>query len=186
MNGVSIAILCGGKSSRMQSEKGLVLYNGIPFIEHIIAAAKEVSTDIILITNSSDYDYLPFEKRKDIEIDKGPLGGIYTALTYAKHQNCLILSCDIPLIKASLLKLLFENENVTATVFKDTDRTHPLIGCYSKKVMTKLKVAIENDELKMMRFLDSVEAEFITIDDHRSEQFRNINTVAALNELTNK
>ena len=126
------------------------------------------------------------QKRKDIEIDKGPLGGIYTALTYAKHQNCLILSCDIPLIKASLLKLLFENENVTATVFKDTDRTHPLIGCYSKKVMTKLKVAIENDELKMMRFLDSVEAEFITINDYRSEQFRNINTVAALNELTNK
>lgn len=52
--------------------------------------------------------------------------------------------------------------------------------------MTKLKVAIEKHELKMMRFLDSVEAEFITIDDHRSEQFRNINTVTALNELTNK
>ena len=44
MNDVSVAILCGGKSSRMQSEKGLVLYNGIPFIEHIIAAAKELSS----------------------------------------------------------------------------------------------------------------------------------------------
>ena len=186
METLTVFILCGGKSSRMQSEKGLVLFQKKTFIEHIIQAILSVTDQIKLITATKEYDYLPYQKIPDIVLDKGPLGGIYTALTYAKHQNCLILSCDIPLIKGSLLKLLFENENVTATVFKDTDRTHPLIGCYSKKVMTKLKVAIEKHELKMMRFLDSVDAEFITIDDHRSEQFRNINTVTALNELNNK
>ena len=188
MNDVSVAILCGGKSSRMQSEKGLVLYRGIPFIEYVIAAAKDISTDIILITNSTDYDYLPFEKKKDIEKDKGPLGGIYTALTYAKQQNCVILSCDIPLIKASLLRLLFENnkEDSMATVFKDGEHTQPLIACYSKKVLPKLKTAIVNNDLKMMRFLDCIEAKYISIEDERTVQFQNINTREALAQLEQK
>ena len=54
---LTVFILCGGKSSRMQSEKGLVLFQGKPFIEHIIKAILPVSDQIKLITASKEYDY---------------------------------------------------------------------------------------------------------------------------------
>ena len=103
MEKVKLSILCGGKSSRMQSEKGLVLFNEKPFIEHIIEAALPISNEIQLVTNTSHYDYLPYKKIKDIELDKGPIGGIYSALVYSNSDNNLILSCDVPLISTELL-----------------------------------------------------------------------------------
>ena len=64
----------------MQSEKGLVLYKSKPFIEHVIDAVLPISNNIQLVTNSNNYDYLAYPKIKDIIVDKGPLGGIYSAL----------------------------------------------------------------------------------------------------------
>ena len=44
----------------MQSEKGLVLYQNKPFIEHIIEAVLPISNNIQLVTNTNDYNYLVF------------------------------------------------------------------------------------------------------------------------------
>ena len=99
---MQVSILCGGKSSRMQSEKGLVLYQNKTFIEHIIEAVLQISKTVQLITNGSDYDYLPYRKIKDIIIDKGPIGGIYSALVNSETEMNLILSCDIPLISTKM------------------------------------------------------------------------------------
>ncbi|HBK82852.1 MAG TPA: molybdenum cofactor guanylyltransferase, partial [Flavobacterium sp.] len=108
MKNLTISILCGGKSSRMQTEKGLVLYQEKRFIECVIEAVLPISNNIQLITNSSKYDHLAFKKFKDIVVDKGPVGGIYTALTYSKTTLNLILSCDIPLISSEILLELIE------------------------------------------------------------------------------
>ena len=106
MKDLAVFILCGGKSSQMQSEKGLVLFKDKPFIEHIIKAILPITTNIQLVTNGNDYDYLEYKKISDIEIDKGPLGGIYTALYYSDTEFNMILSCDIPLISTELLQEL--------------------------------------------------------------------------------
>ena len=101
---MQVSILCGGKSSRMQSEKGLVLYQNKPFIEHIIEAVLPISNNIQLVTNTNDYNYLAYKKIKDVVVDKGPLGGIYSALIHSDSEINLILSCDIPLIQPKCYK----------------------------------------------------------------------------------
>ena len=111
METLTVFILCGGKSSRMQSEKGLVLFQNKPFIEHIIQAILPITSNIKLITNNKEYDYLPYQKIPDIITDKGPLGGIYTALTNSETEFNLILSCDIPLISTELLSELISKHN---------------------------------------------------------------------------
>ncbi len=103
METLTVFILCGGKSSRMQSEKGLVLFQDKPFIEHIIQAILPITDKIKLITATKEYDYLQYEKIPDLISDKGPLGGIYTALSNSETEFNLILSCDIPLISTELL-----------------------------------------------------------------------------------
>jgi molybdopterin-guanine dinucleotide biosynthesis protein A len=182
---MQVSILCGGKSSRMQSEKGLVLYRNKPFIEHIIEAVLPISENIQLITNTNDYDYLAYKKLKDIVADKGPLGGIYTALVHSETELNLILSCDIPLISTEILLQLIEKQdsNFDVSVFEDTDRIHPLIGIYSKRILPVLKKAIAVTDLKMMRFISNVKHQLIPIPDAKRQLFKNINSIAELKEL---
>ena len=182
---MQVSILCGGKSSRMQSEKGLVLYQNKPFVAHIIEAVLPISSNIQLITNANDYDYLAYNKVKDIIADKGPLGGIYTALVHSETEMNLILSCDIPLISTEILLELIENHgtNFDVSVFKDTDRIHPLIGIYATSLIPVLKKAIDANDLKMMRFISNVKHQLIPIPNAKRHLFKNINSVAELNEL---
>lgn len=182
---MQVSILCGGKSSRMQSEKGLVLYQNKPFIEHVIEAVLPISENILLITNTNEYDYLKYRKRKDIIIDKGPLGGIYSALANSDSEINLILSCDIPLISTEILLELVakHHSNFDVSVFEDKERMHPLIGIYSKQILTILKQSFDENELKMMRFLSKVKTQQILVDDVKSQFFKNINSLAELNEL---
>jgi molybdopterin-guanine dinucleotide biosynthesis protein A len=186
---MQVAILCGGKSSRMQSEKGLVLYQNKPFIEYIIDAVLPISRNIQLITNTNDYDYLPYRKIKDIVTEKGPLGGIYTALVHSESEMNLLLSCDIPLISTEILLELIENHNVNfdVSVFEDANRIHPLIGIYDRNILPVIKKAIENNDLKMLHLLSKVTHQLIPIPEEKRNLFQNINSVAELNELnTNK
>lgn len=182
---MQVSILCGGKSSRMQSEKGMVLYQNKPFIEHIIEAVLPISKNIQLVTNTDDYDYLAYKKIKDIVADKGPLGGIYTALVHSETEINLILSCDIPLISTEILSELIAKHSTyfDVSVFEDKDRIHPLIGIYSKNTLPVLKKAIEATDLKMMRFISSVKHQLIPITNAKRGLFKNINSVAELNEL---
>ncbi|MEO8253359.1 MAG: molybdenum cofactor guanylyltransferase [Flavobacterium sp.] len=188
MKKVSISILCGGKSSRMQSEKGLVLFQGKPFIEHIIEAVLPISDAIQLVTNSADYDYLAFKKIKDIELHKGPIGGIYSALVHSESENNLILSCDIPLISTELLSELIAKHTTDfeVSVFSDAHKIHPLIGIYSKKIIPILKRSIDENDLKMMHLLDKLNHQIIEVEGERSKHFRNINSLAELKELNTK
>ncbi len=187
MERITIFILCGGKSSRMQSEKGLVLFQSKPLIEHVIEAVLPLNGKIKLVTNSSEYGYLPFEIINDIELEKGPIGGICSALMNSDTEINMILSCDIPLITNNLLAELLEQHKMEfdATVFSDQNKIHPLIGIYSKKIIPVLKEAIEEDHLKMMHLLGNLKHQIISAEAEQSIHFRNVNSVAELNELNN-
>ncbi|MBS7254770.1 molybdenum cofactor guanylyltransferase [Flavobacterium branchiicola] len=181
----TVFILCGGKSTRMQSEKGLVLFQEKPFIEHIIQAILPITDNIKLITASKEYDYLAYEKIPDLIVDKGPLGGIYTALSNSETEFNLILSCDIPLISTELLQELISKHNTEAqiTVFASESRLHPLIGIYSKKVLPVIKSAIDNDDLKMMNLLANIPHQIIHIEESENFHLTNINSADELNDL---
>ncbi|TDP02046.1 molybdenum cofactor guanylyltransferase [Flavobacterium sp. 245] len=182
---LTVFILCGGKSSRMQSEKGLVLFQNKPFIEHIIQAILPISDKIKLITASKEYDYLAYEKIPDLILDKGPLGGIYTALSHSETEFNLILSCDIPLISTELLQELISKhtEEAGITVFASESKTHPLIGIYSKKIVPIIKEAIDSNELKMMDLLAKLPHQIINIEESENFHLANINSADELNDL---
>ncbi|MCC9016265.1 MULTISPECIES: molybdenum cofactor guanylyltransferase [Flavobacterium] len=185
METLTAFILCGGKSSQLQSEKGLVLFRKKPFIEHIIGAILPVTQKIVLITESKEYDYLTYPKIPDVIADKGPLGGIYTALLQSETEFNLILSCDIPLISTELLQELLSKhtEEAGITVFASESRMHPLIGIYSRIMIPFIKKAIDGNELKVMDLLERIPHQIINLEESEVFHLSRINSADELDDL---
>jgi len=80
-------ILAGGKSTRMDSEKGLILLNRKPFIKHIIEALNPLVNSIMIVSNNSEYDIFNLKRVEDIIENSGPLAGLYSGLFHSKTEN---------------------------------------------------------------------------------------------------
>ena len=53
---LSAIILAGGKSSRMGTDKGLVLFNGKPMVEYLIEIFRSLNIPTIIVANNSEYN----------------------------------------------------------------------------------------------------------------------------------
>lgn len=178
-------ILCGGKSSRMTSEKGLVKLQEKTFIELITSVLQSKNMLVKLITENENYSELGYKILPDIYINKGPLAGIHSALADCKKESILILTCDIPLFNTQTLTTLYlnalpEKEVVYAAA---NGKDHPLVGFYKKSLLKKLEDALDNNDFKVMDFVKERDFQKIEIDDARS--LSNINTPLELKELEN-
>ena len=183
---ISVYILCGGKSSRMQTEKGLVVFNNKPFIEWILEAVKPISNHIYLITENTDYSVYNYPLVADIHKDKGPVGGIHTALSHTKTQQNLILSCDIPMISTHIINRYLINSKVinsNITFVSDSTRDYPLIGMYSTNNLQKFETAIQQNHLKLMHLIQSSTYHRIQVASRDFEALYNINTHDELQTL---
>ncbi|HCY77349.1 MAG TPA: molybdenum cofactor guanylyltransferase [Ignavibacteriales bacterium] len=131
-------ILCGGKSSRMQTNKALLKISGKPVIEIIAERLKSIFNVVLISTNDSKkYNFLNLPLVNDIINDKGPLGGIYSALKLSTTEKNFIISCDMPLINVELIKYLINlNSDKAILLPKSKGRIHQLCGVYSKSVIS--------------------------------------------------
>lgn len=181
---ISTYILCGGKSSRMGSEKRLVFFNGKTFVGHVFEAIIPLCDTVFLVANPDNKEKYAYpDTITDIYADKGPVGGIYTALEHSHSENSLILSCDVPLLTTALLEeliTLHHKGNADITVVEDHDHVHPLIGIYGKNVKHLFETAVLQDELRLMKVLEWCSCQRLHIPEERSGELRNINTKAAL------
>ncbi len=186
MNAITGVILAGGKSSRMGFDKGLAILNGKPMIQYVIDVFEKLGLDIIIISNSPGYETFGYPIYNDLIPEKGPVGGIYTALSRSTTDLNLIVSCDTPFLTLEVLKKLISqcvSNEITIAKFEGVE--HPLIGIYSKKVRDVFKKKIDENKLKLKAICSELEAKIVPfslgshgVDDYT---FNNINTQEQLN-----
>ena len=179
-------ILCGGKSIRMQSEKGLVLFREKPFISWIVEAIIPITTNIILVTSNEDYRFMGLPMIEDIYADKGPVGGIYTALMHTSSEQNLILSCDIPKINADLLRDLTDRstkQEALVTFLSDGQNDYPLIAVYNKMAVHTFADALSANQLKLCPLVNTISHQKIIINSDQKCFVQNINNQAELQSL---
>lgn len=186
---ITIIILAGGKSSRMGTDKGLVLFNGKPLVEHVIDAAKKVAGTIFIVSSNKAYNSLGYELLEDTLKDKGPLGGIYTGLLHSTTQKNLFLACDMPFLSEQLLNSLITQsgeEDVLLTAHNGL--AEPLCSVYDKNCAAHIRQLIEQDQLKITDALAGLKTRVISFDKEdwfRGNEFANINSIDELNNLAN-
>lgn len=161
-NKVGAIIIAGGKSSRMGSDKGLMLLNGKPLIGYIISALIPISSEIVISTNNPNYEQFGFPLIPDEHANIGPMGGLHAALKHSSTNQNIVVSCDTPFIATEILNKMatagFDN-----CAFLDSEKQiHPLIGLYSKEVVNAIEFQISKENYKMMDLLELINCQLYT------------------------
>ena len=129
-------MLSGGTSSRMGENKALLPLGKKKVIEHIADLMCSIFSNVILITNTPDeYEFLNLPLYEDIFKVGGPLAGIHSGLENSNTEDNYILSCDMPLMKADIIKSIIEfKTKKPVTVCKSEGFIQHLAGRYSKSI----------------------------------------------------
>lgn len=182
---LSVAIIAGGKSVRMGRDKAFVKLAGKPLIQHVIERSRNLDqTETILIANQPErYRHLGFAMYRDVCPNKGSLGGIYTALTYAQSPHTLVIACDMPFIKTELLRFMI------AQISDDIDIVAPRVGgypqglhaIYSQSCRQPIQEQLAANRLKVIRFYDRMRVRYLDEADYGlydvdGRSFVNLNT----------
>ncbi|MEJ5351367.1 MAG: molybdenum cofactor guanylyltransferase [Melioribacteraceae bacterium] len=184
-------ILAGGKSSRMGTNKSFLKIGSQTIIERIADLMKSIFLEVIIITNSPDeYKFLNIPLYEDIYKWKGPLAGIHSALTHTKTEKIFVLSCDVPLMTKEMIQYIVDYKSDKPVIFCEAAGYHqPLVGIYSKKIISEIEYFISNNDLSdksFHKFLSSIETEIIhpqSLSFYKDEIFYNVNNMNDYNEL---
>ena len=178
----NIALLAGGKNSRMDGfTKSFLKFENEYFFQRILEEFKNFNKIAIISNEKKLYKKYQVEVFEDIVKDKGPLGGIYTALLSIK-DSCFIVACDMPFLSQEKILSLYEDlDNYDAVIPLYKGRPQPLCALYNISVLKYIKEAIENNDLKIMIPLKKANIKFVEIDDDKL--FININTMEEYKKL---
>ncbi len=178
-------ILAGGKSSRMGTDKSLLKLNEKTFIECSIDALKEITSEIIIISNTKQHDVFGYKRIPDTIDNFGPVAGIYTGLSQVTTPYTLVLSCDVPLINKTLLKKLISNIDTTThcVQFEYKNNLTPLIAVYKTECKSIFKNAITHGIQKLQLVTAQCNPKNILLTDQEAYYIQNVNTIADFNRI---
>ena len=159
-------------------------------IETIIERVTGLGDELFIVTNTpDDYAHFGLSLFSDVYPDHGSLGGIYTAVHYARQPYTLIVACDMPWLNRSLLKYMISlKETADIVVPRWNDFPEPLHAIYHKACLPPIEANLRAQRLKIIRFYDSVSVRYVEPAeikqfDGDGRSFANINTPQDLKKL---
>jgi molybdenum cofactor guanylyltransferase len=183
-------ILCGGESSRMKSDKGLLTYNGKTWAETAFETLSSLHIAINISVNEKQFiayskvfsqDLLIVDSEL-VEI-KGPLLGVISSHVKNVEEDLFILSTDTLFMDSNILKELVEiykkDKEHEVFIFTKATEPEPLCGIYTHKGLKKIMSLYKNDNLlkhSMKYVLSQLNVCFVPIKDEYKRGFTNFNT----------
>jgi len=182
------AVLAGGQSTRMGTDKALMQAGDVSFLGHIVFSLHQVMDRVMIISSSPKHDLCEkgTVRYPDIVEGVGPLGGIHTALYNSKSEFVFCCACDMPFVSPKVITLLAgECSGWDVVVPEVRGKLHPLSALYSKKCIGPVQEAIKSGQLKISHFYDKVRVNVLGDDffeeaDPRGISFTNINNHSEL------
>jgi molybdenum cofactor guanylyltransferase len=188
-------ILAGGKGSRLEGrDKGWVMHQGLPLIEHALACLAAQSTVPVRILISANrnidaYKQTGYAVVTDERADfAGPLAGIEAGLMRCKKNNLLVIPCDTPLLPSNLFErleaALAENPATLAAYAVTNDGPQPLCCLLRPAAAGWLAKYLDEQHAAAIKWLDQLGACAVHFED--SAAFSNFNTMEMFQSLKPK
>jgi len=190
-------ILCGGQSTRMGSDKGLLQFNNSNWAQLAADKMAMLQLPVVLSVNQKQYDeYLSvFSTVQLIKDDEtleihGPLCGVLSVHEKKPSEDLFVLACDMPLMESSILKQLFDTyqntQNYQAYLFTNNGEPEPLCSVFTGEGLSMIRQIHQKGNLvkhSMKFMLELLHCFFIPIPDEQKKYFSNFNAHAGLNGL---
>jgi molybdopterin-guanine dinucleotide biosynthesis protein A len=168
---LTVAILAGGKSARMGTDKAFVRVRQRPLIEDVIEQLHDLGAETLLITNRPDaYRHLGRPMFGDVLPDKGALGGLYTALYHSAQPHTLCVACDMPFVVRPLMEhLIALIPEGDAVVPRLNGEAEPFRAVYARACLGPIRAALEAGKMRVISFFPAVRVRFV--DEAEIERF---------------
>jgi len=152
------AILAGGRSTRMGTNKALLTLGGVRLIEGLLDAIRPMFAEVMIVANDPDtYAYLGVPAFSDRIPEKGSLGGIYTAVFHSAFPQTFCIACDMPFPSRAVIAYL---RNVApgydVVVPRTADGYQPLHAIYGKACLPHMEAMLRAGRLKIDRLFPAV------------------------------
>ena len=160
----SVAILAGGSSRRMGTDKALMDFGGLPLIARAIAAAVPVTDDPFIVASAGGaYAEFGLPVHADTVPDQGPLAGLLTGLLQARHPIVVVLACDLPFVPPEMLRCVTDRlaPHQAAVPRDGPGRLQPLCAAYSATCRTVAEAALAAGRPGMHQLLDDLDVRVI-------------------------
>ena len=179
---ISAFILIGGQSKRFGYPKWKSKVGEITLLNHIYNMCSLFDNIFIVGKEKPEGFNKPFIKDKfDFQ---APINGIFTALKITNSDWNFVISIDLPLMKSSIIKEIWElgNKSKNAIIPRVDGYLQPICSFYHKRILSQILNQIENNELSLNGLINSVETNYIDMDNYKKE-FLNMNTQKEYNKI---
>jgi len=178
------AILAGGRSRRMGTDKALLTLEGTPLVGHVIARLRPLVSEILIVgDNAGAYRQFGIPVISDPSPDQGPLAGIRTALMNTAAPLVFCCACDMPFLETALVGRLLElaERGVAAVVPRVRGEREPLCAVYTRKALPAIEAVLATGGRRILDALARmpthyVEEEDLRVFDPELQSFVNVNT----------
>ena len=194
-NNILGTVLAGGKSQRFGEDKSQVKLNGKLLIDYILSEIIDEFKEILIVSNNQiKYkNYKNISLINDLKKDQGPLGGVLSAMKWAKEKNdkykwISTFPVDTPFFKKDILqKFLSEIDSEESKLFfiKSNNTRHNIFGIWSIDLMKKLEHDLNEGQRKVEVWANSVGVKVINMEFINKDPFFNINTKEDLEKAKN-
>lgn len=151
-------VLCGGKSSRMGSDKGLLQQQSLAWAEVTAKILFDLNLPVVLSVSSQQYplynvkfEHLSLIKDEDSLGVYGPLKGIFSVHLQLPAEDLLVLACDMPAMQKEVIDHLIKTSSgkeEEAFVFKNETNAEPLCAIYTSKALKRIYERYKRGQLK--------------------------------------
>jgi molybdopterin-guanine dinucleotide biosynthesis protein A len=182
---VTGVLLAGGKSRRMGEDKRYLVVGEQTLLERGLGVLRSMFHEVLVVI-AQDSAPLDIDARivRDLVLDCGSLGGIYTGLTQATTQYIFAVACDMPFLNQAVITQ-FTNRRDTADIVmaRLATRLHPMHALYGKGCLPAMEQMIVARQLKIQELVShaSLRVQYVTEADLLSidpswRSFHNVNT----------
>jgi len=184
-------VLAGGRGSRMEGkDKGWIMWNGHPLIEHVLDRIKNQTVLPQRITISANRNLDAYQQTGNAVLSDdrpgylGPLAGVESALVRCRQPLLLVLPCDtpaIPLDLAERLQSAMSSQPSAQGAYATTaDGPHPLCCLLKPSVGPLLSKFLDSEQGRIVDWLNAAGAVSVSFDD--ADAFANFNDATMLQD----
>ncbi len=158
-------VLCGGKSSRMGTDKAFLHYHQTGQYQFITKLFSDSGIPVIISCNEEQQQKIPVEYSTLIDDEtfknNGPISGLLTAFKNNPNLSFILIGCDYPLVQQKHIDVLlslsqFGFDAVCFVRKSNQENIEPLLTFYNNTVKQKLHHSFKSGNTSLKNILGEI------------------------------